>query len=373
VAKVLVKSLADYDHRLKETISSLLEPLLPAGRLRNARVLVKPNLLAPAAPARAVVTHPAIVRTVCQWVLDASDGTARILVADSPAVGPFRTVLRRSGLEEALRDLPVQLKEFKESVTVSAAPPFHRLELAREAVESDVVVNVPKWKTHSQMLLTLAVKNLFGCVVGVRKPQWHMRAGVDAQWFARLLVTICRTIDPAVHLLDGVQGLEGDGPGLGGTPRPIGYLLASSSGEALDCAVCRILGIDAAELPTLRAAMDQGFQPSAVEMEGRFEPVKHFRLPKMGSLLFGPPKLHGLQRRYLLRRPEVLPGRCRGCGKCWEICPAGAVAESHPEPRFDYEKCIRCYCCVEVCPFGALMPREPALGRLLSLATRRAW
>ncbi|WP_170920579.1 DUF362 domain-containing protein [Desulfacinum hydrothermale] len=373
MAKVLVRRLLDYDHGLEEAVHALLEPLLPAAGLRSARVLVKPNLLAPAGPERAVVTHPAVVRAVCQWIVDASDGSAHVLVGDSPAVWPFRTVVRRSGLEDALKGLPVQVREFKDSVQVSAEPPFHSLELAREAVESDVVVNLPKWKTHSQMLLTLAVKNLFGCVVGVRKPQWHMRAGVGADWFARLLVGICRTVRPSVHLLDGILALEGDGPGLGGTARPVGYLLASPSADALDYVVCRMLGLDATQLPTLRAALSLGFEPSTVQVEGNMEAVEEFRLPQTGTVLFGPPKFHHLQRRHLLRRPEPEAARCQLCGKCWKICPAGAIRESQPAPVFDYDQCIRCFCCVEVCPFGALTPREPPLGRLLSLLTRRAW
>ena len=75
--------------------------------------------------------------------------------------------------------------------------PFGQIDIARSAVEADVVINLAKLKTHTQMLLTLGVKNLFGCIVGFKKPEWHMRSGVDRNMFARLLVQIYQAIHPA--------------------------------------------------------------------------------------------------------------------------------------------------------------------------------
>ena len=140
------------------------------------RVLIKPNFLAPAAPERAMTTHPLVVRAVVEHVLGQG---GRPTVADSPGRGSFERLLREGGYAQALAGLDVAVRPFRETVKVDIGAPFGRIDLAREAVQADLVVNLPKLKTHTMMLLTLGVKNLFGCVVGLAKPEWHMRSGID--------------------------------------------------------------------------------------------------------------------------------------------------------------------------------------------------
>ena len=111
-------------------------------------------------------------------------------------------------------------------------------------MDADVIINLPKLKTHCQMLLTLGVKNMFGCIVGFKKSQWHMRAGVDTMAFARLLVAIHQAVRPTVSILDGILALEGEGPGKRGKPRKIGVLMGSCDTFALDMAVCKMIGMD---------------------------------------------------------------------------------------------------------------------------------
>lgn len=83
---------------------------------------------------------------------------------------------------------------FDAEAEVDIGPPFGRVPLAREALEAEAVINLAKLKTHSQLTLTLGVKNTFGCVVGLKKPEWHMRAGIDKTLFARLIVQIHCTL-----------------------------------------------------------------------------------------------------------------------------------------------------------------------------------
>ncbi len=354
---------AEYGYgTLRTTISGLLTRI---GSLRiepGAKILIKPNFLAPAKPERAMTTHPLVVRAVVEYVLQRG---AVPLVADSPGMGTFERLLREGGYSEALNGLDVELRPFRESIQVDIGEPFGRIAIAREAVEADAVINLPKLKTHAMMMLTLGVKNLFGCVVGLTKVQWHMRSGVNRHLFARLLVQICRVVHPTVTLMDGVLGMEGQGPGRSGTPRRLGLLVAGASAPAVDMAVCRLLQVPADDLPTHRAAAELGLAPRDVAISGDFKPVMDFKLPVLGPLTFGPGLIQPFIRKHFVQRPVVEAGKCRMCGECWRHCPAKAIAPHASVIVFDYDRCIRCYCCVEMCPHGALAAVETGPGKAL--------
>jgi uncharacterized protein (DUF362 family)/Pyruvate/2-oxoacid:ferredoxin oxidoreductase delta subunit len=347
---------------VRATVHEIFERI---GALRiqtGTRVLIKPNFLAPAAPERAMTTHPWVVRAAAEYVLERG---GRVLVADSPGMGRFDRLLRDGGYADALKGLDVELRPFKDSVPVDIGEPFGRVEIAREAIEAEVVVNLPKLKTHAQMLLTLGVKNLFGCVVGLKKPEWHMRSGVDRQLFARLLVQIHRAVDPAVTLIDGIVGMEGHGPGRSGTPRHFGVLVGSASATATDAAICRFLGLPPEQLPTHRAAAELGWAPKELNLLGDFVPASGVRLPVLAPLTFGPRRMHRLMRQHLIQRPTADPHLCRMCGECWRVCPATAITPRAGRIGFDYDRCIRCYCCIEMCPHGALEAVETGPGRFV--------
>lgn len=362
---VYIRQATYENHVLRPLIFEMMEAMGGAGIHKNSRVLIKPNLLAPAKPQQAILTHPAIIRFVAEYVLEKK---ARPLIADSPAIGSFESILGRNGIRDALRGLDCECRPFQNSINVDVGEPFGAIAIAEEAVRADVIVNLAKLKTHSQMLLTLAVKNLFGCIVGYRKPEWHMRAGVDRQMFARLLVRIARTLRPSFNILDGILALEGDGPGRGGLPKEAGLLMAGHDPFAVDLAVCRMLGLDPGQVPLLKAAAEEGGLPSEPEIDGTFPAMRDFRLPGLTSLVYGPRFLHAFIRRQLLRRPVCDGTLCRMCGECGKICPAGAIASEEGMLRFDYNRCIRCYCCIEICPFGALRTSETLAGRIVRRA-----
>lgn len=363
MAPRVVFSKCDYAlSSLRKTVPAMLEQ---AGGLRiqtGTRVLIKPNFLAPARPEGAMTTHPLVVRAVAEYALDYG---ARVLIADSPGMGSFARLLREGGYADALQGLDIALHPFKESVAVDIGEPFGRIEIAREAIEAEMVVNLPKLKTHAQMLLTLGVKNLFGCIVGLKKPEWHMRSGVDRRLFARLLVQIHRAVDPAVTLVDGIVGMEGQGPGRSGTPRQFGVLVAGASAPAVDATICRFLGFPPERLPTHRAAEELGLAPKELDILGDFLPVAGVRLPVLAPLTFGPRRMQRLMRKHLVQRPEADPRLCRMCGECWRLCPAKAITPHPKRIAFDYDRCIRCYCCVEMCPHGALKAAETGPGRVV--------
>jgi uncharacterized protein (DUF362 family)/Pyruvate/2-oxoacid:ferredoxin oxidoreductase delta subunit len=365
MARVIVGKATYGSDTLPPLVFGMLEAMGGNAIGRGTRVLVKPNLLSPATPERAILTHPAIVRAAVIYALEKG---ARPLVADSPAIGSFGKILQTSGIGEALKGLDVECRPFSRSVRVEIGEPFGAIEIAAEAVEAEAIINLAKLKTHTMMLLTLAVKNLFGCVIGYRKPEWHMRAGVDRQLFATLLARICLTLNPTFNLLDGILALEGNGPGRGGTPRPLGVLLAGNDPFAVDGAVCRMIGLDPLASPILKAASALGRPPAEPKIDGELPAIRDFRLPDLSSVVYGPARLQGFFRRQLLRRPVCDGALCRSCGDCWKICPAKAITPEERGLRFAYDRCIRCYCCVEVCPCGALATAEPLAGRIVRRA-----
>ena len=230
-------------------------------------VLLKPNLLAGADPARRITTDPALVLEVG---LMAKDLGARLMIGDSPALeGTFRAA-KRAGIVEVAKRLGAKMKDFNEPVRVSApaGSVFKSLELARPVLEADVVINLPKLKTHCQMLLTMGVKNLFGAVVAQRKAEWHHMVGADRDTFASLLLDIQRTAAPSLTILDGVWGMHVMGP-RNGEPFHYGFLAASQDALALDLAVCDLLGVPRPRFPPGQGGREKGPRTTRDKARGR--------------------------------------------------------------------------------------------------------
>jgi uncharacterized protein (DUF362 family)/Pyruvate/2-oxoacid:ferredoxin oxidoreductase delta subunit len=354
---------AEYDYAVLKPL--IFEMIDSAGTVlieKGTRVLIKPNLLIPARPESAVITHPLVVKAAAEYILEKG---GKVTVSDSPAVGLFGKILKDGGYRKAFEGLDIEFREFKESVKTEIGEPFGAIEIAKEALEADAVINMAKLKTHAQMLLTLGVKNLFGCIVGFKKPEWHLRSGIDREIFAKLLVRIHRRVNPCITIVDGILGMEGQGPGKGGTPRRIGVLAGGSSAFAVDVAICGMLGIDPDRLPTNRAAKELGLTGYDVDVTGDFEVVKNFVFPVQDPLAFGPKPVQRILRRHLVQRPAADKSLCKLCGECWKYCPAKAISHDSKKVSFDYDRCIRCYCCIEVCPEGALKAVETLPGRAI--------
>lgn len=353
---------AEYDYStLKPIIFELMDSLGGDRIQKNSRVVIKPNLLSPETPDKAILTHPLIVRAVVEYVLDKG---AKPQISDSMAVGSFEKILKVSGIKDTLSGLNVEYKEFRDSVFVDVGKPFEKIEIAADAVNADFLINLPKLKTHTQMLLTLGIKNLFGCIVGLKKPEWHFRTGVNREMFAQLLVKIYQAINPAITIMDGILAMEGQGPGKRGQPRQLGVLLGSNNAAALDITISRMLGVAPDDVLTNRIAKEQGLADDKIIVDGDLPQVKDFKLPAITPLIFGPQSLQGLMRRHLVQRPECDDSLCKLCGECWKYCPANAITHKRKKLQFDYDKCIRCYCCIEVCPHAALSARETVPGKL---------
>jgi uncharacterized protein (DUF362 family)/Pyruvate/2-oxoacid:ferredoxin oxidoreductase delta subunit len=362
MSTVMIRKAAYTEEVLRPIVFEMLEsnegPIIDTGD----RVLIKPNFLAPAGPEKAVTTHPLILKAAAEFALAKG---ARVQISDSPAMGSFSKLWKKGGYEEILKGLDVMVKPFEKTVAADVGEPFGSIDIAKDAMEADVVINLAKLKTHTQMMLTLGVKNLFGCIVGLEKPQWHMRTGVDRHMFGRLIVGIYEAVGPVYTILDGILAMEGQGPGKSGTPRELGLLMGGKSAHAVDHVACLQVGLDPDTLETHRNARAMGLYDGSVHINGDLNILDDFQFPEMGPLTMGPNFLGRFMRRFVIQQPVADNKTCKLCGECWKYCPAGAIAYTDRGISFNTDTCIRCYCCLEVCPHAAIRAQKPLAGKFL--------
>ncbi len=372
---VSIQRCPSYDpEKVRDALKRVLVPLggMEAFVRPGARVLLKPNLLAPKAPGTAVCTHPQVVRAVALEVLEAG---GRVYLGDSPGVGSMSRVLRRAGILEVVRELGIGLVPFRTPMPFAVPEGgVHRsLLMAREAAGFDVLLNLPKFKTHGMMTLTLAVKNMFGTVVGAAKPGWHLQAAHQIP-FADLLLDVWRALPPALNIMDGITAMEGNGPG-SGDPVQLGLVLASPSALALDCVCGQVAGLPPERHPVLYRARERGLKGALEEEVGlNGEAVEGVRrkLVLPGSVTRVDYRLPRWIRRPMRKSlnafPVLDPARCTTCGQCAAICPADAITlhdASLGGGVVDRDRCISCFCCQETCPERAIAILPGRLLRIL--------
>jgi uncharacterized protein (DUF362 family) len=245
---------------LRQAMETLLEPLGGMAQFVKPgdRVLLKPNLLTGARPTQECTTRPEVVYVVAQMVQEAG---GKPFLGDSPAFGTAQGVAKANGLLPLAQELNLPIVELHGHRYATDNPEFDHLRLSKEAMEADVVINLPKVKSHAQFTLTLGVKNLFGCVPGKMKAWWHMEAGKDVERFGTMLVETARLISPALTIVDGIIGHEGNGPS-GGDPRDLGVLAASADVFAVDRAMVEVLGVEAEAVPTVAQSLRLGYCPA---------------------------------------------------------------------------------------------------------------
>lgn len=369
---------------LSQAIAACLEPLGGfEARIRPGdRVFCKVNLLMPAAPERAITTHPAVLRAVIRGIREAG---GEPVVGDNPAGPGLRTHLSRCGLLSVIEEEGAEIADMQPTVEIRSKRAVGRrtFEVSQAVLDADVLVNLPKFKSHALVYMTLATKNLFGLVPGLEKARWHMRAQKEED-FASLLVDLYAAVLDAprrpreiLHLLDGVLALEGDGPGMGGQPRPLGVLLAGTDAVAVDRVACRVANLEPHRLYTCALASERDLgvgELSCIEVKGApLEQVEvhdfQAAVGRDATNVFAQWALsNNFLRNRLIERPLVDAEGCVSCGVCVRICPASAIDLRPPQKKaaIDYGRCIRCYCCAETCPEGAIAKSPPPLlGRLL--------
>lgn len=350
----------DYGATLAPALEALVTHLGGWGALvkPGQKVLIKPNLLADATPDQAVTTHPEVVRQVIRSLKAAG---AIVQVGDSPASAMnVEQVWKTTGMAEVCAAEQVPLLMFERGGTRQLSRDGHVFAIANAVMEADLIVNLPKVKTHSLTTLTAAVKNFYGVLPGYQKAQLH-KAYPKPQNFCHMLRALHAVMPPSISIADGILGMQGEGPA-NGTPVTLGFLAASTSAVALDLAICQALQINPRRVPYLSETPDAPF-----ELRGE--------MPSIGKLDIPSGSGHMLQLvpapllRLLMPLVWVRPGfneKCVYCGRCATACPNKALTVPRGKhPVLTPRRCIACCCCHEVCPAHAIRMRRSPLLRLL--------
>ncbi len=350
-----------------------------AGLVRpGMTVFLKPNMLSAKAPAAAATTHPAVVEAVAAGC---RAGGARVVIGDSPpltlkrvedfweATG-YRAVAARTGGE-----LVALEREPAREIAVDGPQGPLTVRITDWYWRADLVINLCKLKTHNLTVLTGAVKNHFGLVPGLQKAQLHLRLPRAAA-FGALMADLAAAVPMGFHLMDGITGMDGNGPA-GGRPVPTGVLLAARDPVTVDLAASAVAGIEPADQPVLRRCRERGWGPADLgEVDCRGDDPRQvrfagFQAPAIPLLYRVPEPLFKVLRRFVWARPTLVPTRCIRCGACARVCAARAVRLGPDGIRFHYRRCISCFCCLEVCPVEAIAMRSSLL--VEAALQLRAW
>jgi len=337
-------------------LDALLQPLggLTAYTHKGEHVLLKLNLLSASTPEKAVVTNPQLVRKTAEAVLKAG---AIPIIGDSPG-GQFTKrrltkVYEKAGLLALSSDLGVELN-YDTRTTKVQIPNGKQLTttpLCNYILNADKIISLPKIKTHAQMIMTLAVKNMYGAIPGLTKAKYHvLYRGKPA--FANMLLDVLLVASPDLIIMDGIIGMQGEGPGAG-EPVSLGVLLAADNPIAMDLSVCKMLQIEPVGIPTLKRAKLRKLWPQHIiypQLTPDNVTYNGFILPKTADYL--------LTGKKTPRQSPKVTVKCISCGQCAEICPRQAITNTPDKAHIDYAKCIRCYCCQEICPEKAIILEE---------------
>jgi uncharacterized protein (DUF362 family) len=362
-----IERVPDYDPQtVREAVFRMAEAYGLPQRLEACRtVLVKPNLLGPFPPEKAVTTHPVVVAAVVEYLQRLGK---EVTIGDSPGgTVPWERVIATTGMKDVAGRYRVSLVNLAEG----GAPSEAGISLSRIASDADAVVNLAKYKTHSLMLYTGAVKNLYGLVPGLLKAELHRRYP-SPEAFRHILAEIYRRIRPQIawNLIDGILGMEGEGPSAG-TPRKFGVLMSGDSGAGLDTIAARMMGFSLADLPYLAECLhDEGIDPRSITAPVEW---RGFRFPRVAirEVKFRqwtanriPKGIFKVFVKLFDFEPRFTPD-CRMCGVCRDGCPVNAIRliPGAKTPELDRKLCIKCMCCHELCPFSAVTVHKRWLAR----------
>jgi uncharacterized protein (DUF362 family) len=285
---VHIAPVSDYNADLSDVVRRQYEHFRATVPLAGKRVVLKPNLVEYHRQ-KVINTHPHVIAAVIE--LCQREGVAEVLVAEGP--GHWRNaeyLVAASGLGDVLRHYKVPFVDLNHDepnrrLNLGRLTGLQHLYLAQTIATADVVISLPKLKTHHWAGATLSLKNLFGTLPGIcygwPKNELHWR-GIDNS-----IVDIAATRTPELALVDGIIGMEGDGP-LNGTPRPMGVLIMGCDLVAVDATCCRLMQLDPERMGYLVMANGKklgqlaaaNIQQLGETIEGRAQPfdtVPHFR------------------------------------------------------------------------------------------------
>ncbi len=377
---VILKKCEQYNFFLvKEKINEMFNELNFLEKINETtNVFVKLNLVGPFDPSTGITTHPIVLKAVLDII---KQKTKNIIVGDNPATRDQISTMKKCGVYDIIKEYECKILEG--DIFTKISNPNHKIynafEVSKQMIDADILINIPKLKTHTLAYMTCAQKNFFGLIYGLNKSAWHVKASNPLEFGDAINDLYGALLDnykskTILHLCDGIIGLEGEGPSSGGIPKQANVLLASYDAVALDRVACELVKLDHNKLYITNIAQERNYG------EGNLNNIKIIgnQLDDFSDLKFLAPKdslSHiGLKflrfkflRNMLLEHPKINKNKCIKCGECAKICPPKTMLlEKGQFPHLKNTDCIRCWCCAEVCPKNAIeKSNRPMLGKVL--------
>ncbi len=339
--KVYIKSINS------ENIESIINDALDSSNLSfsGKKVLVKPNILGPFPVSKGVTSHPMVIEALIDALIKRG---ANVIVGDNPGsiYSKIEEIGKITGIGPASKG---HLVSISDPVWVTLAYTGEKIPISKEVLDADIVINVPRFKTHGLTGITCAIKNMFGIIPGGKKAYLHTVAP-NKREFSKLLVDVYKIRPADFTIVDGTTAMEGAGPSHGNL-RPLKKIIWGSDPVGIDSVVSQMMGMPYSVIDTTIIGEKEGLGTPFPEIIGEFEKIPNFKLPSR-IVNFIPEKFNKFFNFGTLK-PKLIKEKCVKCGNCEEVCPQNAIA-LNPYPIITREKCISCYSCIEHCPFGAL-------------------
>jgi len=329
---------------------------------KGMKILIKPNILSPVEPEAAITTHPVIIEELCKIL---KKHNAKIFIGESSS---YSTNLgfEVSGIGKLKKygkiiNFEAEDKEFFNTLN-------KKIPLPKILFDVDLIINVPKLKTHSLTLVTLCVKNLYGCIPGKLKENYH-KIFPSAKKFSRLLFELHEKIKPQLNIIDGVEGLEGNGPAAAGEKIKSNLIIASKNAIAADIIASEIIGFKPFSIFTNKFS---NIKRKDIEVTGDAKDLKlNFKKP-LTAVPIAAPIFYFITGLFPKARIKFNHKNCTKCKLCEKKCPVKAIA-LFPWPECNYKKCIRCLCCIEVCQQGAVSLEEHWTKKFIKKIYKSVW
>lgn len=356
----------NYDYtKIKASIDTIFQELdLDCLIKPGMKVTIKPNLLMKSKPEAAIITHPLITAAVGTRIKELG---GHVTIAESSGglynASTLKTIYSGCGYEAMAKKFGLELN-YDPGYSVMEAPHGLRCKsfnILNPLVDADLIVDIAKLKSHCLTGMSGAVKNMFGSVPGLMKPEFHCRFP-EKDDFGIMLVDLCETVRPRIVIVDAIDAMEGNGPS-GGKARHVGAILGGSSPYSVDLVGAKIMNMDPMEIYMMKSAINRGLCPdSYTKLELLGAPIeqfikKDFLQPESKTNDFiqrAPAPLRPLAKKLLTPKPVIRTKDCIGCGKCKESCPQHVIAIRDRKAAILYKRCIRCFCCHEMCPVRAI-------------------
>ncbi|MEO0117829.1 MAG: DUF362 domain-containing protein [candidate division WOR-3 bacterium] len=322
---------------------------------KNKKVFIKPNLLSAHPPEKGVTTHPTIVKSICQYLLDKG---AIIKVGDNPSLlssDAFERIGNITQIKEVsfgfYTDISKNYKKIKTRIG--------ELSISADILDCDILISVPKLKTHILTIFTLAIKNMFGIIVGNQKSQIHYQypSPID---FSEALIDIYEIRKPDLTIVDGILAMEGNGPSQGNL-RELNILVAGDNGYLLEWAIIGyLLDKNPLSIPYINIAKRKNlFNENDLVIEGNYNKIKDFKIPSQRiyyilNNILGKNLIKIIYHPFRYQRIKIDKDLCKLCLECVKICPNKALKLEDKKIKYNKSLCISCFCCYEACPYSAI-------------------